>query len=374
MNRKPVALKFPACLLFLLVSSILALFSSCAQDGDGPLDVMPNGKSVSGEGFFLGATLDSGKTVHLISDTLYITLSQIWSFSNCSLTSIDLNYSFEDSVLVFSPKVNIKVNTDDCPSPMYRPDSTFKMLTGRGISPNITNIIIKNHLDSLLDSIKLRRGTIERDTFKIFVDSAFAKPSELPLRTKKSPSIVRVLDSLTPQKFYWRTLRANCTMRVDICNDVVADTVYPTSWRESDTALVPVRYACASEDSTYCLNSKWEYDSTSLGKVKERLDTVWHMSTYYVEDIPSCAMVNKFSHTALLYKGDMTFIRELFVPDENERSCGPSTKKDWVAFDLTTDSLVVESEEGPSIDSLYKVWKSATVARDTLEAESTESK
>ena len=76
----------------------------------------------------------------------------------------------------------------------------------------------------------------------------------------------------------------------------------------------------------------------------------------------------------VLYKGNMTFIRELFVPDENERSCGPSTKKDWVAFDLTTDSLVVESEEGPSIDSLYKVWKSATVARDTLEAESTESK
>ena len=374
MNRKPVALKFPACLLFLLVSSILAFFSSCAQDGDGPLDVMPNGKSVSGEGFFLGATLDSGKTVHLISDTLYITLSQIWSFSNCSLTSIDLNYSFEDSVLVFSPKVNIKVNTDDCPSPMYRPDSTFKMLTGRGISPNITNIIIKNHLDSLLDSIKLRRGTIERDTFKIFVDSAFAKPSELPLRTKKSPSIVRVLDSLTPQKFYWRTLRANCTMRVDMCNDVVADTVYPISWRESDTALVPVRYACASEDSTYCLSSKWEYDSTSLGKVKERLDTVWHMSTYYVEDIPSCAMVTRFSHSAFLYKSDMTFVRELFVPDENERSCGPSTKKDWVAFDLTTDSLVVESEEGPSIDSLYKVWKSATVARDTLEAESTESK
>ena len=46
MNCNPVALKFPACLLFLLVSSILALFSSCAQDGDGPLDVMPNGRSL----------------------------------------------------------------------------------------------------------------------------------------------------------------------------------------------------------------------------------------------------------------------------------------------------------------------------------------
>ena len=80
-----------------LLSFLMAFLASCAQDGDGPLDVMPNGKSVDGEGFFEAATLDSGKTLHLISDTLYITLSKIWSFSDCSLSSIDLNYSFEDS-------------------------------------------------------------------------------------------------------------------------------------------------------------------------------------------------------------------------------------------------------------------------------------
>ena len=374
MKFNSAALKFLAYLLF----PLMAFFSSCAQDGDGPLDVMPNGRSVTGEGFFLGASLDSGKAIHLISDTLYITLSQIWSFSNCSLTSIDLNYSFEDSVIVFSPKVNIKVNTDDCPSPMYRPDSTFKMLTGSGVSPNITKIVVKNHQDSLLDSIKLRRGSLELDTFSIFVDSSFTDPSALPLRTKKSPSILRVLDSLTPQKFYWRTLRAICTMPVDVCDSVVPDTVYPSTWREKDTALVPVRYACASEDSTYCLDTKWEYDSTSLGKVKERLDTIWHVSTYYVEDIPDCAMMSKFYYSSFVYGNKVTFVRELFVPDDEERSCGPSTKEDWYAYRLESGAMVKpqsdDGETGIDVDDLYKVWKSATVAPDTLRTEKSESK
>ena len=101
MKFNSAALKFLAYLLF----PLMAFFSSCAQDGDGPLDVMPNGRSVTGEGFFLGASLDSGKAIHLISDTLYITLSQIWSFSNCSLTSIDLDENYENSQLVIYPKV-----------------------------------------------------------------------------------------------------------------------------------------------------------------------------------------------------------------------------------------------------------------------------
>ena len=374
MKRKSRTLLIPFFLIFPLV-----FFASCAQDGDGPLDVMPNGESVEGDGYFLGATLDSGRTIHLISDTLYITLSQIWSFSNCSLTSIDLDYTFEDSVLVFSPKVKIKVNTDDCPAPMFRPDSTFKRLTDGGISSNITKIVVKNDVDSLLDSIMLRRGKFARDTFRIFVDSAFDEMSSLPLRTKNSPSILRVLDSITPQKFLWRTLRTKCSMRVDMCDSVVADTIYPTNWNLNDTALVPVRYACASADSVYCLESKWEYDSTALGKVKERLDTVWHTSLYYIEKIPSCAMLNSINYTGFTLGGTVTFVRELFVPDESERSCGPSTKKDWVAFSFSKNSVVLASEDGAPVDSLYKIWKSADVARDTvyadsLSADSTESK
>ena len=369
MKRKSAALFFTIYLVF----PLMAFFASCTWDGDGVLDVMPNGESVEGKGYFLGAALDSGKTVHLISDTLYVALSQIWSFSNCSLRSIDLNEHFEDSLLVIAPQINIKVNTEDCPSPMFRPDTVIKVRFGV-VSPKVSEIVIKNDADSVLDSIKLRRGKISLDTFRIFVDSSFAQPSSFPLRTKKSPSIMRVLDSITPQKFYWRTLRSKCGTRVDMCDSVVADTLYPKTWYDNDTALVPVRYACASADSSYCLESKWEYDSTSLGKVKMRLDTIWHTSTYYVEKITECGWVSKFLYTGFTLGGQMGFVRELFEPDESELKFGPSTKKNWFAYRLESNELVTDGEGKPSVDSLYKIWKSATVAPDTLVADTTESK
>ena len=50
MKRKSRTLLIPFFLIFPLV-----FFASCAQDGDGPLDVMPNGESVEGDGYFLGA-------------------------------------------------------------------------------------------------------------------------------------------------------------------------------------------------------------------------------------------------------------------------------------------------------------------------------
>ncbi|MBR3070474.1 hypothetical protein [Fibrobacter sp.] len=357
-------------LFSILLFPLMMLFAGCTHDGDGPLDVMPGGEAVEGNGFFLGAVLDSGKSVHLISDTLYITLSKIWSFSNCSLTSIDLDESYEESQLVISPQVNIKVNTDDCPAPMYRSDTTFKMVLPEDVPSDLTDIVVKNDTDSLITSIKLRRGKIVTDTFYIFVDSAFAKMDSLPLRTKDSPSVLRVLDSITPQKFYWRTLRANCTRRVDKCSDVVADTLFPDNWRLDDTVLVPVHYACASADSMYCLKDKWEYDTTALGKVNVRLDTVWHTNLYYIEKIPKCAWVETFRYSGFVFGEKMTFWRSMFVPDDNEISCGPSTKIDWFVYNLSSNFLVLENDdeedESKFVDSLFGIWKSATVARDTV--------
>ena len=365
MKRKSAIFLFSIFLFPLMV-----LFVGCTHDGDGPLDVMPGGETVEGNGFFLGATLDSGKSIHLITDTLYITLSKIWSFSNCSLTSIDLDEDYGESQLVISPKVNIKVNTEDCPAPMYRPDTTFKMVLPKDVSSEVTDIVVKNDTDSLITSIKLRRGKIVTDTFYIFVDSAFAVMDSLPLRTKESPSVLRVLDSITPQKFYWRTLRANCTRRVDKCGDVVPDTLYPSNWNVDDTVLVPVRYACASADSMYCLKDKWEYDSTALGKVKVRLDTVWHTNLYYIEKIPKCGWVETFRYSGFVYGEKMSFLRSMFVPDENEISCGPSTKMDYFVYNLSSNFLVLENEEEEDdiklVDSLFAVWKTATVARDTV--------
>ena len=377
-----------AIILFSILLPLMMLFAGCSHDGDGPLDVMPGGEAVEGNGFFLAATLDSGKSLHLISDTLYVTLSKIWSFSNCSLASIDLDGDYVESELVISPKVSIKVNTEDCPSPMYRPDTTFKMVLPENVPSEVTDIVVKNDTDSLIASIKLRRGKIVTDTFHIFVDSAFAIMDSLPLRTKETPSVLRVLDSITPQKFYWRTLRANCTMRVDMCNKVVPDTLYPDNWSLDDTVLVPVRYACASVDSMYCLKDKWEYDSTALGKVKERLDTIWHTNLYYIEKIPKCAWVETFRYSGFVLGEKMTFFRSMFVPGDDEISCGPSTKMDWFVYNLSTNDIVLENEDEEDnvnfVDSLFGVWKSATVARDTvvidtvladsLHADTTESK
>lgn len=368
MKRKFAVLPYT---LFLLCS-LLGLFSSCAQDGDGAIPVMPNGESIEGKGYFLGATLDSGKTIHLISDTLYLTLSQIWSFSNCSLVSIDLGSHVDDSVLVYSPTFDIKVNTKDCPAPLYRPDTTFKLMLDAPAT--VSQILVKNESDSLLDTIMLRRGKLQKDTFRIYIDSAFGDAYSLPLRTKESPSFLRVLDSLTPRVFYWRSIRGNCTMRIDMCDSVVADTIYPTYWNLNDTVLVPVRKACALGDSLYCVDSKWEYDSTAVGKVVSRPDTIWHTSTYYVEEIPECGTLSSYSYSSFSLGGKSLLIREVFEPDESERACGPSSKKDWVAYNIKTGALVNDDDDGMSVDSLYKIWKSATVAPDTLVVDTTESK
>jgi hypothetical protein len=48
-----------------------------------------------------------------------------------------------------------------------------------------------------------------------------------------------------------------------------------------------------------------------------------------------------------------------------------------VAYRIESNKILMEGEEGENktqIDSLYKVWKSAPVAPDTLRADSTESK
>jgi hypothetical protein len=84
--------------------------------------------------------------------------------------------------------------------------------------------------------------------------------------------------------------------------------------------------------------------------------------------------MSAFNYTGLNLGRTAIFGRELFVPDESERSCGPSTKKDWLVYSFSTNSVLLESEDETPIDSLYKIWKSATVAPDALVADSTESK
>jgi hypothetical protein len=242
---------------------------------------------------------------------------------------------------------------------MYRPDTVLKVLFGKNSLNGISQIEIYNDMDSLLDTILVRRGKFDLDTFKIYVDSLFDSVKTLPLRTKGSPSLLKVLDSLTPRIYYWRSMKSTCKFWVDKCDETVPDTLFPKYWSLADTALVPVRQRCADSTLTYCKSAGWENDSSALGKVQERLDTLWHVHLYYVEQIPECGSVNFFESSAYGTLREMNIIRELYTPDNTESFCGPSTQKDMFWYDLSRSRVVPDTI---SLDSLRNVWNKAKVS------------
>ena len=357
-------------LLWLLCAVVF--FAGCEKDTDGPMDVSNNNFSYDGDGFFAYARLDSGRTIHLSKDTLYLDMGKMWTFSNCALKAINLTFTKEDSVLWIAPTLSIHATAEDCAAPYFRPDTTLKLQLSSEQMNGIGMIKVKNDADTALDSIILRRGSLKKDTFYMYLDSSFADPHAYPLRTKDKkndktvPTVLRVLDSLTPRVFFWRTMKSTCTHRVDMCKNTVPDTIYPSSWNINDTNLVPVHYACADSDSVYCINSKWENDTTSLGELQERPDTIWHYSTYYTEKIPECGAYSSFSISNYTIGDRIRFVRELFTPDEDETFCGPNSKKDWMVYSVSRGTMVTDSDSVSVLDSLSKIWEEATVAPDTL--------
>lgn len=359
---------FAAVACFMLAT----LFLGCEKSSDGPLSVSDENAKFEGKGFFLSASLDSGSTIHLAGDTLYLNMGKIWSFSNCALRDIELNYTQEDSVLWIAPVIDIQSDGEDCAAPYYRPDTLLKLNLENRLKDEVSQIKIKNDQDSILDSILVRRGKFQRDTFEIYLDSIFADAHLYPVRTNdksgsvEKPTVLRMLDSLTPRVFYWKTMESSCTHRVDMCKSVVPDTLYPTSWNVNDTTLVPVHYACADSDSVYCINSKWENDSTALGKLQERPDTIWHYSTYYMEKVVKCGTYNEFSVRSYSIGSKLRVERELLVPAENESHCGPSSTEDWIIYDLSTNKLVVDTDSTVPVDTIFAHWENAEVAPESL--------
>ncbi|MCF0216040.1 MAG: hypothetical protein HUK21_06160 [Fibrobacteraceae bacterium] len=329
------------------------------QDGDGPMDIGSDSETFDGLGYFLRAKLDNGSPIHLKSDTLYVHMDSIWTFSNCALKSIRLYPSRQDSVLSLKPIIQIHTTASDCSAPFFRPDTVIKITHGQLDLENISEIHIVNDKDSVLASIKTREGSFALDTFSIYVDSLFSDFHELPLRTKSSPSMLRVLDSLDPRVHYYRTMESVCQSVIDNCSSTVKDTLLPQSWPSGDTVLVPVHIACADTDLIYCGVNKWKNDSTKLGKVLEYADTVWYTSSYYVEEIPSCGTLKSFTLPGYSYGKPMNVVRNLFVPDKSEKACGPASREDLLIINIAKDSLVTDSAR---VDSLYEIWKSAKVA------------
>ena len=346
-------------LYVILLASALALpafLSSCSRDDDGSIPVFSDGDVYVGSGFFRLATLDSGRYVHLASDTLFLKLDSLWTFSNCALKRIEIDTGKDGSAFVLYPKILIESDGSDCPSPYLHPDTTLALFYDRAALEGTSIIRVENDEGRVLDTILLRRGKFVLDTFSIYIDSLFSSVTELPIRTKKEPSVLRVLDSLTPRVFYWKPMESNCELRIDMCDSVVNDTVFPVSWSLTDTALVPIRKACALDDSVYCVSNRWVNDSSAVGSVLERSDTLWHTSHYYIEEIPECATMNSFVKGAFALDKNFSVVRELVVPDEDEPECGPSSMRDLYIFDINRNSVISDSLRA---DSLRSIWKSA---------------
>ena len=341
--------------LFVVAVAAIACLSSCSRDDDGAIPVYSGDDDFSGLGFFRLATLDTGNFIHLASDTLYLKLDSLWTFSNCALKKIEIDAQKEGSAFVLRPKIVLGSDGRDCPSPFLHPETTLALVYDVNELEGASVVRVENDEGRVLDTILLRRGKFVLDTFDIYIDSLFDSADELPLRTKKSPSVLRVLDSLTPRVFYWKPMQSKCELRIDMCNSVVNDTIFPSFWRQTDTALVPIRKACDS-DSTYCVANRWVNDSTAVGDVQEHSDTLWHTSLYYVEEIPECAAVNSFSKSVYALGKNFTVVRELFVPDESEPECGPSALRDLYIYDIDRNHVFPDSLDA---DSLRSVWESA---------------
>lgn len=351
-------------LILTAVSLLAVMFAipSCTQSGDGPLEITSEEVEFSRTGYFLRPQLDSGNSIYVVGDSLYMKIDSAWTFSNCALKSITFETKTTDSTFFVKPVLNLKSNLGDCSSPYYRTDLFSMQVLDESVLHGVTQIIMSNTNDSAFDTISVRRGTKSLDTFEIYVDSVFNVSDSLPLRTKGSPSLLKVLDSITPLAFYWRSMKSKCEMKISDCDSTISDTLFPTQWQLNDTLLVPIRTACADSDEVYCAASYWKNDSSALGPVKEHLDTVWNTSLYLVESIPDCATYDRFTYKLMQvgYKG--TFVRELFTPNEFDISCGPLTREKWMAINLSNGKIVQDSDSLEIAEKLYKAWKKAKVA------------
>ena len=110
------------------------------------------------------------------------------------------------------------------------------------------------------------------------------------------------------------------------------------------------------------MSSYWENDSSSLGDVHIHRDTAWHTSSFLVESVPACATYDRYVYKLMQVGYTGTFVRELFSPDESETSCGPLTRDRWMAIRVSNGAMVLDNDSIVMADTLYKIWKKATVA------------
>lgn len=334
-----------------------ALICACSESDDGPIPLFPNGILGEREGYLLSASLDSGRSIHLKSDTLAVFLDSIWSLADCYLENIFLEERIEDTILILHPKVEFSISEKDCAAPLYRPDTTLYLLPSSSWK-NIREIRIENTDGIPQDTITLRAGKFLSDTFSIYIDTTFSSPYAWPRRTPELPSIMRALDSLEERKFYWRTIPSTCKHIIDTCQ-TVPDTAFPSNWSLRDTNLVPLRVACEDSTLRYCLLRDWENDSSKAGELRERLDTLWFSSWYLVSSIPKCGTIVDLFRWSVFPGGTFVGMQKAFSP-ESMSECFLRETDTLAVFHLGTNSLISNA------DSLLDIFFEAGLGRDTL--------
>ncbi len=344
----------------------LFFFGSCSMSDDGAIPIYNDGEQYEGMGFVLSASLDSGNKIHLIQDTLHLQLSEIWSLANCYLEEIVLEETLRDSLLILAPQIKIKTVPQDCASPFFHPDTVLRLPvkdSWRSAKKIYVEGLPRNQLDpgsrdtaSVKDSIWLRSGTFTRDSLMIYTDSLFADPRHFPRKTAGDTALLRVADSLSENTYYWRTVQANCTRIIDECEKTLADTIFPVSWSARDTTWVPVRKHCADTTLVYCSPDYWVLDSASLGSIRERKDTTWFSSSYFIQKIPACAAFNQMNLSSLMPGRYWTGFVEIFTPDAAETTCGPSSLPGWEMIRLPDLTEIRDPEEA---ESLLDEWERA---------------
>lgn len=346
-------------LLKISVWSILiaALVASCSQDDDGPISIYPDGMSGKEQGFLKSAALDSGRLVHLRSDSLPVKIDSMWTLANCFLKNVRFEESTNDSVLVLHPRVDLEIVGKDCAAPEFYPETTL-YLQPSGSWKNVRQVLVYDSDDNLEDSIAMRSGKFIKDTLEIYIDSTFANFYELPRRTADVPAMMRAVDSSKQRVFYWRAMESSCSYVINDC-ETVPDTLYPSTWSRIDTNLVPIRAVCKDTTLRYCNARDWQNDTTKLSELYEHLDTLWYSTWYLVFKIPKCGVVNKAQYGNPSPKRKFTATQEIFAP-ATDQNCFSDISSELSVYRLDSGKVMLYP------DSILGIFNTAPVGRDTL--------
>jgi len=374
----------------LLVSALVvlcSLFLSCSEPNDGPMSAWDSGQQYPGTGFYLHASLDSGRRVHSLQDTLPVQLDSMWIISSCALRDIQLQSQTQGDEFRIHLQLNLLSNGDvNCPVSPLQLDSLVKIGPQSAWS-NGGRLIIMGALESAVinsdttripylqdayrysvpkDSIWLMNGANVDTAYTFLFDSLFNDPSQPKRLTGAGPWVTQYLRNtqvvvdtlrLTPQT----CLRPRSTCKLE------PDTIWSTSYLKGEVNLVPVRMRCVG-DSThieYCAITHWKTDSLAQTLDQDKTDTIWTMESYYLERISNCSVLNRDSLTeySLGAKGgSMRIWRELFIPaaDKNEGRCGIPWvfQKDSTAADPHPTPVTLEAR-----GSVLEYWLTYDILR-----------